>query len=502
MKTSTKIWLIIILLLTIGVRLYLAFSIDGLSYEAYGTLRHVENIKETGLPLFSDDLSFGGRERFFSPIYHYFLAIFSFLMSDELLIKIIPNILSSLTILVVFNIGLFFSKDENASLLAALFSGFIPVFYYSTLNNGSVYNAVIPLFFLSIYYFLKTTQNSSHLNKLIVCLVLLSVVHPTALILALTFVIYLVLIKSIGFRESSKEPEIVLFYLIFVLWITMLFYKAALSTHGLDVIWQNLPLALMGESFVSLSTTGSIYGIGILPLIFGLAGVYINLFSSKSKSATLMISLCLVIFIMLWFKFIEFNFGLIFLGVALSVLASYSLAKMRDSISKFKFKNSTRIFYAIIILILIVSFIPTYSLVDASKKNTPSQRDIQAYKWLSRTKENSTVLAFPKEGSVMSYFSNKKNVMDEDYLTVKNIDQRFEDVMIIYESSFYTSALQKLDYYSVDYVVLSENAQRQLKRSDFLFEDSVCFPKIYPKEDISGPKIYWSKCALNRGEDR
>ena len=39
----------------------------------------------------------------------------------------------------------------------------------------------------------------------------------------------------------------------------------------------------------------------------------------------------------------------------------------------------------------------------------------------NNTEENAVIIALPEEGSALSYFSNRKNVMDDDYLMIKKI---------------------------------------------------------------------------------
>ncbi|MCF7865863.1 hypothetical protein K9L67_04295 [Candidatus Woesearchaeota archaeon] len=498
MKRNTLIWLILIFVLILGVRLFFTFSIDGVSYESYSILRNVDSIKDSGLPLFNDALSFGGREKFFSPIYHYMLAIFGFVLSDFLLVKIIPNIFISLLSVIVFFISLHFSKDEEASLLSALFVGFIPVLFNNTINNASIFSFVLPLFFLVVYLFLKSNQDINYLNWLVVSMIILVASHPMSIVFALGLLVYLLFVKSMGFRESSKEPEIVLFYLMFVLWATILVYKVALSAHGFEIIWQNLPLTLVEQTFGKITLAGSLYAIGVLPLIFGLSGLYKNLFSKKSKAATLMMSLAITFFILMFLGLVQVVVGLMFLGVILSILSAYALKDHISNLKKFKFKYSKFILILILIILLFASFVPNFFLLDTHKKDIPSNNDINAFLWIkNNTPENSSVLVLAEEGSVMSYYSNRKNVIDENYLLIKNINRRYSDLNSVYDEAFLTSALRTLTFYSVNYVVLTENNQKKFDRRFFRAKDNVCLPLIKEFEGNNSPKIFKVNCLFN-----
>jgi hypothetical protein len=111
------------------------------------------------------------------------------------------------------------------------------------------------------------------------------------------------------------------------------------------------------------------------------------------------------------------------------------------------------------------------------------QNDIDALVWLkNNTDEQSIVLALPEEGSALSYISGRKNVMDDNYIMIKNIDTRYEDVNSIYSDKFITTALEKLNYYSVDYIFLSEYNQKKNNISNLAFFDESCFKLVYPEK--------------------
>ena len=65
--------LIVIFVIVVAFRLYFAFNAD-FSYDAFYELRQIENVKETGTPLYDDPLSYGGREHVVFPFYYYIMA--------------------------------------------------------------------------------------------------------------------------------------------------------------------------------------------------------------------------------------------------------------------------------------------------------------------------------------------------------------------------------------------------------------------------------------------
>jgi dolichyl-diphosphooligosaccharide--protein glycosyltransferase len=479
MSSKSKLWLALIFLSVVALRLIIAFQTQGLDYEAYSVLRQVENIHNTGLPLFNDTLSYSGRTQIFSPVYHYFLASFTFFFPTQIVAKVIPNILASLIVIIVFFFALYFTKDELPALVIAGLSGIIPVFFDKTINSASIYTAVIPAFFMTAYFFVLTYKDNKHIWALLFSMVLLTFLHPFSIILVFCMLIYILLINIENFRKSYRETELVLFFLFFVFWANMTIYKRALLAHGDMVLFQNIPVEIVANSFKNITFLESIYAIGVVPLIFGLITIYFAFFVSNSKSLMLGASISTGIFILLWFKLINLDIGLIFLSISLIILASYSIGKTYERMKMVKLKNTQLYFLILLIVISVGMFIPS---VVSSNHQTLDQNDMDALLWMrNNTEENAVILALPEEGSALSYVSGRKNVMDDNYILIKNIDARYRDVSSIYSDKFITTALEKLNYYSVDYIFLSEYNQIKNNISDLGVYDDSCFEIVYPE---------------------
>ena len=97
MKKKVKYWLLAIFIITLTVRLVLAFTSPNLTYESYFHLRQVEQITETGLPQYQDNLSYGGREIIFPPAFHYLAAFFNLFLPLGFVAKLLPNILIAIS---------------------------------------------------------------------------------------------------------------------------------------------------------------------------------------------------------------------------------------------------------------------------------------------------------------------------------------------------------------------------------------------------------------------
>lgn len=498
MKSSTKVWLAVILTIVLAARLYIAFQTPHLSLDAYTTVRQVEQITETGLPLYNDPLSYGGRTQIYSPLYQYFLALFNLVLPIEVVFKVIPNIIAALTVLVAFHLAKSISKNETTALLIALISGFIPVFFNNTINNGSIYNAIIPLFLLTTHYFLATNKDPKYLPHLIWTMILLTVLHPASLILAISLLIYMLLLRLQDFRESSREPEAILFFTFFVVWLNLILYQKSLSVHGATAIWQNIPSAIIQNSYGSITALQSIYTVGVIPLILGLASIYISLFTSKKKTITLLMAICLTIFLMIWLRAIELTTGFIFLGAALTAISAYSLGILYENSKILKISKAPTILVLIIILLLAILFIPNISVAKKIAGETPTQKDINAYIWIKEnTPANSTIMVLPEEASAMSYYANRPNVIDDNYLLISDVNRRYYDATNVWNDVFITSALEKLNYYSVKYIILTEHNQNTNNIRKPAFIPHACATQVYPyTSEETGPKIYRINCGL------
>src|SRR3989344_5224505 len=105
MQRKTAYWLTAIIIVTFIARLAIGQLVPNFTYESYFTFRQVENIAETGLPLFEDELSYGGREITFLPFFYYLGAFFTLFLPLNAVAILLPNLLLALLPLLVFLIS-------------------------------------------------------------------------------------------------------------------------------------------------------------------------------------------------------------------------------------------------------------------------------------------------------------------------------------------------------------------------------------------------------------
>lgn len=482
--TKELIILALIFILVLGTRLFFVMQQKGFDYDAYNTLRQAEHIKETGVPLFNDPLSYSGRVFVFPPLFYYLLAGFSFLMPLELAAKIVPSLAFASLVIVVYFISKHLTKNKTAALIASFFSGFVPIFY-NTLGQISVYSLSLPMIFLLSYTFLRIDEKRFATISIIL-IILLLLTHTSVLIILTSFIIYFVILKLEKQELNKKELEVAFFLFFLTIWFNLLLYKKAFFIHGIRFIWQNIPAPLLSSYFEDISFLGVISAVGVLPLLLGVYTIYHVFFKTKNQAATLYISFAFISFIMLWFKLIPFKIGLLFLSLNLIILSAYAVKIILVSISKTKTPwLSNVIVLAIIVLFVLSSLAPFVMTIKSETSNNPSLADINALEWIkNNTRGGAVVLGRADEGFLINYAAQRKNVADNNFLFIKNIDQRYNDINLLFTLRLKSEAVRLLNDYKIDYIFLSTQSMKEYNITRLFYADQDCFDIVYRKGAI------------------
>ncbi len=488
MEKSKKI-LIGIFLAVLLIRLILAFIVPNLTYESYYNLRQVESIKETGLPLYHDDLSYGGRDILFLPLFHYLMAFFSLFLPLMLVAKIIPNLLVASITITTYFISKKISKNETAALLSALLAGFLPVLF--TTNSFTVETLSLPLTFLVIYAFLNI-NSKKYLYIYILSFLLLSLTSSSALLLLIGFGIYMLLSVIEGKKINPYETEIILFSLFFLLWTQFIFYKNSLISKGAAFIWQNVPGGIMSQYFPKFSLAEALVLVSILPFLVGAFVVYKSLFQLKNQKSFLLISFVIATTLFTWLRLIMFRQSLAFFGVILAILFASFYEELEKYLRKTKLSYLKEYLLPVIIaLLLITTMLPA---INASlQQGTPSDEEIAAFEWLDHySPKKSAVLATLEEGHLVTYYGQRKNIMDDQFRQIGDIDQRLQNLNDLFTTRFQTQALSLAEEYNIKYIVLTPWAKEKYGLSELSYATKRCFELVYRNET----EIYRVKCEL------
>lgn len=486
--------LLLIFVITLSFRLYFAFQTPAFDYDAYFNLRQINEISTTATPLFHDPLSYGSRTLLFTPPFHYLLAFFNLFLPSILVFKLIPNILASTLVFIIYLIAKKITDNANISLLTAFVSAFIPVFIAETANSISVYSLIIPLTFLIIYFILNL-EKKKFINYFILSIFILPLIHPSSFLLIIGLLFYLILIRLERLKQDRAELELILFSIFLVIWIQFLIFKNAFLVHGSSVIRQNIPAQLLSLYFAQINILAALLNIGLIPLICGVYIVYRYLFREKNKEIYLLIGFALSTSLLLWFKLIQLTIGLAFLGILLTLLFAQFYKLSLTYIKKTRFAAYKKHFFVLFILIfLFTSIIPSFYFAKEKIKATPTLQETEALLWLKNNSDkNSTVLGTLKQGHLITALASRKNIIDSNFLLAKAPSQRLQDLERIYKTHYKTEAVQLLNKYKIDYIIFSAQTKSELGIDEIRYiDDRKCFMPVYDKD----VKIYKSVCKI------
>lgn len=494
---SEYIILAVLFALSLGLRLFFALQTTEFSSDqTYFTLRQVDNIRQTGLPIFYDELSYGGKDQIALPGFYYLLAIFSYFMSPMLVVKIIPNILASTMVFVVYFLVFHITKNKRGAIAGSFVSIFIPIFVSTTANTAAIYSIAVPVFFLMIYFFLKIEEGEKYLYPFLALFVILSFMDSSIFILVIALPIYLLLRTIEKLKITRAEIEVTLFSMFLACWFMFLFFKKALLFHGPRIIWQNLPRELLFE-FSGFNIVTLIYLVGFMPVLFGAYIIYRHLRVNRKKSITLMISIALALIILLSFGLIRLYEGIMFFGVILAIFSGVYFCQFETYIDTTKFSRwkMTIITISILLFIMTSGFSTIFDLND-SIIAAPSEDSVSSLIWLrNNTQKNSVILASLDEGNLVTYYANRKNVIDRNFLLVDGIEQRYSDLNTMFTIPYKTNAINLMNKYDVDYIFWSDKGKEHYGTSTipYIEEDDPCWDNIFEKGVI---QIYRSKCII------
>lgn len=485
-------WVLIVLfILTVGARFFFAFQTPYFDQEAYFNLRQIEHISETGLPAYDDDLSYGGRTYYFPPFFHYLLAFFNLLLPLGWVGKVVPNLLISSLVFIVFLTAKQITKRENAALFAAFISGFIPILFSETVFAVSELTLTIPLVFLALYC-LMNLQNKKFLYTYLGIIVLLSLTHASTFLLILALLLYLLVMEVEIIRRNRAETELILFSTFVFLWIQSLFYKKAFLMHGVSLIWKNMPQQIIASHFSQVTILGTITKIGWLPFFYGIYLMFKYLFKEKNKYIYMYMSLAVPVVLLLWMRWIEPALGLIYLGVTLSILFSEFFKISMDYFKKTKFARLRYMFMVLLTLtFLLTSVFPAVFLAQDQFQEIVPDSEIEALAWLGE-EGGKVVLGALEDGHLIAYLSKKENVWDSNFLFEEEPSTILEDVKKIYTSQSKIESVGLLDKYEVDYILVSPNIKKDYGIENLFFRDEFCIRKVYQGET----DIYKNNCEI------
>ncbi|MFH1174040.1 MAG: hypothetical protein V1725_02850 [archaeon] len=495
-----KTILLILVLLTVGLRLLISLSTPDINYDSYFALRQVDSITHTGLPLYTDPYSYGGKINLFLPFFYYVLAGFAFILPALFVIKMLPILFFGVTLYFVFALAVKLTNNEPTALLITSFASFLPITL--TFNNSSFFlnsatplSLGIPALLGALYYFMSIEQKN-HPSLVLIFTFILAFTTPLALILLLVYLLYLILLKTEAIPSPGQEREIVLFTFFLVLWVNLVVFKKALLAHGPAIIWQNLPAGMLQNFFSKISFLDSIYTVGVIPLLFGIYVIYKAFSKKPSKKLLLLVAGIMCSFILLWFRLVPLSEGLLLLGLLLVIASAHAFRALFLYLSKTRFERyRPHVFIVVIILFLVSSAIPALVTAFTSTTATPSPQEKEALLWIrDNTPKESVVLGTVQEGSIIAFVAERKNFMDINFLLSTDVNQRYAAANTIFSTPLAANAVNALKENHIEYIYLSKKYKELYGLQNLPYaKDTTCLSLVYNKTVM----IYAFTCGVS-----
>ncbi|MBW2964633.1 hypothetical protein KY363_04185 [Candidatus Woesearchaeota archaeon] len=477
-----------------GVRLFLAFQSPTFEIgEAYFSQRQIESIKESYIPAYSDSLSYSGRTDVFPPLYYYVLSLFSLLFGTVLALKVIPNLFACSLVIIIYLIVMEMTKNRNISLFCAFTAAFIPGFFAGTVNSASIVSFTLPLVFYLIYCFMRIKERV-FLNRFLAVAFVLALTSAISFLLVFALLIYLLLAKLEYKVQVRRELEVILFATFLTLWINVIIYKKAFLFHSYALIWQNIPVQILDSYFRQVDIIASVTNIGLLTLLLGVYAIYKYMLKERDKRTYLLMAFALAVAILLWFRLITLEEGLMFLGATLIPLMGQTLAIFFRYLEVTKI-SEYRVFFWIplVLLLLLTSVLPSVAKASVSVSESVSIEELKALEWLRlSTPEESVVLSTIDEGSMIAAVAERKDVADSSFLLIRSPSDVYDDISSMYTVRFKTQAVELMDKYGVDYIYFSPRAKAQFGIDELKYVEPDCFELVYNETVL----IYRSFCEL------
>ena len=369
-------------------------------------------------------------------------------------------------LVVVYLIAKEITDDKKIIFLSVLFTGFIPILTEGLLNQVSVYSFLLPVMFFMIYCLIKMKKNNIYLTLFIISSFVLPLLHQDSLLFVFGLGFYLLLINLESMMHSKLKREAILFFVFLAILIEFFIFKDAFLKYSLDMIWQNVPKSLLGSYFKDVSIFEIIYKVGVLPIFFGVVGLFLGIFKEKSESAFFLSGLILADFLFLWLNLITPVFGLMVLGIALAILSTLGLITFFNYLRKTKFhknERNTNIFMIILIVFIgLFMVLPSIGVANQVIDSAPTKDEVEVLKFLGGTTfEFSLIASTLNEGNIVSFFTNRQNFMDTTFLLAPYPDERLDDLNLLFATSSETKVKEISDKYSIEYIFFSDKARKE-----------------------------------------
>jgi len=199
---------------------------------------------------------------------------------------------------------------------------------------------------------------------------------------------------------------------------------------------------------------------------------------------------------MLWLKLIPLNTGLLFLSINIIILASHAIKILLVSFSKTKIAHLDKMIIAGILILFIITALPSF--LSFNPAPSPSQKDIEALQWLkNNTSPEANVFGAVREGYLINYVAERKNIIDSNFLFIRNINQKYADMNSLFILRLESEAVRLINQYKINYLFVSSESLSEYNMTGLFYAGNSCFEKMYDKSAEGGAIIYkFMRCTI------
>ena len=270
--------------------------------------------------------------------------------------------------------------------------------------------------------------------------------------------------------------------------------------HGGSVVWQNTPAAVLGSVFAQVNLLGVIGSVGMVTLVAGAIALYLGLATTKRRSLLLLGSMVIVSGLLMWLRLLTLGQGLAILATALAILSGYALERMY--LYTYKMRASALAVASVIIfvaLFILTSIPPTLSVSSQG----PSSAELSVALWAKEgIASDAVVFVPPLQGDMVAALAHKQVVIDDDFVLIPRVEERYGDVVSLYKAVFATNAIEIMQKYGATHVLVSpQSAQISGVDSPRFLHGSDCFKLVKSEvnDDGSLVQLFERTCSIRGG---
>ncbi len=490
---KTLVVMILIFVIISFARIFLSAGLFAFNdSHSYMVAEQAESALSYGVSISADGQS-GGMHINFLTLYHVLLGIVSFFTSIIIGGRVLTILLSSSIVFPVYFYCKHMTKDEAASVVAAVLSAFIPAYVFGTTNSLSGSALSIPIMVLVMYFFLKVRKDT---KIFVILLTALIFTGPAVHIFVSGLLIFMLFSWTEKLRVRKAEIELILFSLFLVALSDLILYRAVIVKYGLtgllyDLLRTGEALNLEGDSGI----ISVVLNIGIVPLLSSFMIFMAYIAKKKKKSVYLPMSIMIVSFSMSLLGLVPYNYGLSVMGVMSAILSGELFSLAGSYVDRTKFRSWKPVFYlGMLAFIFLTSVIPSFYAAAAAGEKSFSSDLITSLEKLKVISDGDVVVSSPDIAPLISYYSDDEYILDDEKI-YHDRTERSEDVRLIFTSAVASTALMIMQKYDADYIILDDSARIHYNITRISYAGGDCFPAIISEGNVT---VYRRACGIKK----